>query len=109
MGYAGLFSTGIVGSVALGGLAVVLVSGKPVPEGWAAGGPRIVSALLFAALAIALAVWLYRKLKPGAARALALALFLLAAFFMTAASSTPPCWRSRRTIPHRPGISAGWG
>jgi branched-chain amino acid transport system permease protein len=31
-GYAGLFSTGIVGSVALGGLAVVLVSSRPVPE-----------------------------------------------------------------------------
>ena len=37
-GYAGLFSTGIVGSVALGGLAVVLVSARPVPEAFAAGG-----------------------------------------------------------------------
>ena len=49
-GYAGLFSTGIVGSVALGGLAVALISSKPVPEGWAAGGPRIFGALLFAAV-----------------------------------------------------------
>jgi branched-chain amino acid transport system permease protein len=81
-GYAGLFSTGIAGSVALGGLAVVLVSSNPVPEGWSAGGPRILSALLFAALAIALSVWLYRRLKPGAARALALALFLIIAFFL---------------------------
>lgn len=81
-GYAGLFSTGIVGSVALGGLAVVLVSAKPVPEGWAAGGPRIFGALLFAALAIAFAVWLYRKLKPGSTRALALVLFLIVAFFI---------------------------
>jgi branched-chain amino acid transport system permease protein len=48
-GYAGLFSTGIMGSVALGGLAVVLVSGDPVPEGFSAGGPRIIGALLFAA------------------------------------------------------------
>ncbi|MGB3249331.1 MAG: branched-chain amino acid ABC transporter permease, partial [Tabrizicola sp.] len=47
-GYAGLFSTGIVGSVALGGLAVALVASKPVPEGWAAGGPRILGALVFA-------------------------------------------------------------
>ena len=46
-GYAGLFSTGIMGSVALGGLAVVLVSGKPVPEGWAAGGPQLLLALAF--------------------------------------------------------------
>lgn len=81
-GYAGLFSTGIVGSVALGGLAVVLVSAKPVPAGWAAGGPRILGALFFAALAIALAVWLYRRLKPGTSRALALALYLVVVFFI---------------------------
>ncbi len=81
-GYAGLFSTGIVGSVALGGLAVVLVSAKPVPEGWAAGGPRIMGALAFAALAIALSVWLYRRLKPGTTRLLALALYLVVAFFI---------------------------
>jgi branched-chain amino acid transport system permease protein len=81
-GYAGLFSTGIVGSVALGGLAVVLISAKPVPEGWAAGGPRIFGALVFAALAIALAVWLYRKLKPGSTRSLALVLYLIVTFFI---------------------------
>jgi branched-chain amino acid transport system permease protein len=81
-GYAGLFSTGIVGSVALGGLAVVLVSARPVAEGWAAGGPRILGALIFAAVAIAFAVWLYRRLKPGASRSLALALYLVVAFFI---------------------------
>jgi branched-chain amino acid transport system permease protein len=81
-GYAGLFSTGIVGSVALGGLAVALVSAKPVPAGWAAGGPRIFGALIFAAIAIGLAVWLYRRLKPGASRALALALYLIVIFFI---------------------------
>jgi branched-chain amino acid transport system permease protein len=81
-GYAGLFSTGIVGSVALGGLAVVLVSARPVPEGWAAGGPRILGALIFAAVAIAFAVWLYRRLKPGTSRSLALALYLVVAFFI---------------------------
>lgn len=81
-GYAGLFSTGIVGSVALGGLAVALVSSKPVPEGWAAGGPRIVGALVFAVVAIGLAVWLYRRLKPGTNRALAMALYLVVIFFI---------------------------
>jgi branched-chain amino acid transport system permease protein len=81
-GYAGLFSTGIAGSVAVGGLAVVFVSAKPVAEGWAAGGPRIVGALLFAALAIAAAVWLYRRLKPGTNRALALVVYLVVVFFI---------------------------
>ncbi|MFO1202668.1 MAG: branched-chain amino acid ABC transporter permease [Tabrizicola sp.] len=81
-GYAGLFSTGIVGSVALGGLSVALVSSKRIPDGWAAGGPRILGALLFAAAAIGIAVWLFRRLKPGTNRALALALYLVVVFFI---------------------------
>ena len=40
-GYAGLFSTGIVGFVALGGLAVVFVSGLPVPDAFGAQGDGI--------------------------------------------------------------------
>jgi branched-chain amino acid transport system permease protein len=37
-GYAGLFNVGVMGFVALGGLAAVLVSLPPVGEAWAAGG-----------------------------------------------------------------------
>ena len=40
-GFAGLFNVGIMGFVALGGLAVVLTSMPPVGEAWAAGGARI--------------------------------------------------------------------
>lgn len=108
-GYAGLFSTGIAGSVALGGLAVVLVSSNPVPEGWAAGGPRIISALLFAALAIALSVWLYRKLKPGASRALALAMFLLVAFFVYRAILDPAVVAVEANNPAQAGNIGGLG
>jgi branched-chain amino acid transport system permease protein len=108
-GYAGLFSTGIAGSVALGGLAVVLVSSNPVPEGWAAGGPRIISALLFAALAIALSVWLYRKLKPGASRALALAMFLLVAFFVYRAILDPAVMAVEANNPAQAGNIGGLG
>ena len=108
-GYAGLFSTGIVGSVALGGLAVVLVSAPPVPEGWAAGGPRIFSALVFAALAIALAVWLYRRLQPGTARALALGLFLLAAFFIYRGILDPAVLAVESNNPAQAGNIGGLG
>ena len=45
-GYAGLFNVGIMGFVALGGLASVLVSMPPVPDAWAAGGLGIIAALL---------------------------------------------------------------
>ena len=37
-GFAGLFNVGIMGFVALGGMAVVLTSVDPVQEAWAAGG-----------------------------------------------------------------------
>ena len=45
-GYAGLFNVGVVGFVALGGLAVVLTSTAPVAEAWSAGGFRILGALV---------------------------------------------------------------
>ncbi len=39
-GFAGLLNVGIMGFVALGGLAVVIVAQPPVTEAWAAGGAR---------------------------------------------------------------------
>lgn len=81
-GYAGLFSTGIVGSVALGSLAVVIVSAQPVPEGFAAGGWNIIGGLLFGAVAIWAATLLYARLPAGRMRALAMTLYLVVAFFI---------------------------
>jgi branched-chain amino acid transport system permease protein len=80
-GYAGLFSTGIMGSVALGGLAVVLVSGKPVPEGWAAGGPALLASLLFGAGVIAVAIVTYKHMAASARRGLVIAAILIGGFF----------------------------
>ena len=44
-GYGGLFNAGVVGFVALGGLAPILISTPPVAGAWAAGGPRLMLAL----------------------------------------------------------------
>ena len=79
-GYAGLFSTGIMASVALGGLAVVLISAQPVPDAWAAGGPRLLFSLVLGAAAIALAVVVYGRMARGRARNLTVSLILLAGF-----------------------------
>ena len=46
-GFAGLFNVGIMGFVALGGLAAVLVSAPPVYESWSVGGIRIITSLIF--------------------------------------------------------------
>jgi branched-chain amino acid transport system permease protein len=81
-GYAGLFSTGIVGSVALGGLAVVLVSARPVPEAFAAGGWMTLGGLAIGVGVIVAAAMLYRAMKPGRARGFAVAAFLIVGFFL---------------------------
>ena len=44
-GFAGLFNVGIMGFVALGGLAAVLISMPPTTEAWAAGGLRVILGL----------------------------------------------------------------
>ena len=81
-GYVGLFSTGIVGSVALGGLAVVVVSSRPVPEAFAAGGWMTLGGLVLGVAVIVAATLLYRAMKPGRTRGFAVAAFLIVGFFL---------------------------
>ena len=60
-GFAGLFNVGVMGFVALGGLAVVLVSMPPVPEAWRAGGFGVLAGLALGALTIAAAALAYTR------------------------------------------------
>ncbi|MDB5556425.1 MAG: branched-chain amino acid transporter permease [Rhizobium sp.] len=76
-GYAGLYNVGTMGFVALGGLATVLVSLPPVAGAWQAGGWRIMVALVFGALVIAAAIFLYKRLNKGVSRVAALVALLV--------------------------------
>ncbi|MFW2587119.1 branched-chain amino acid ABC transporter permease [Sagittula sp. SSi028] len=62
-GIAGLFNVGVMGFVALGGVAVVLTSVAPVPEAWSAGGPRALFALILGAVVMACAVVVYQRTR----------------------------------------------
>jgi branched-chain amino acid transport system permease protein len=66
-GFAGLFNVGVMGFVALGGLAVALTAMPPVAEAWAVGGWRILLALAIGAATVAAAVaaWATRHAKRG--------------------------------------------
>ena len=108
-GYAGLFSTGIMGSVALGGLAVVLVSGQPVPEGWSAGGPRLMLALAFGVAVIAAAVFAYKRLHAGTARNLTVAVILIGGFFAYRAIFDPASEAIEAFNPAAAGNMGGLG
>jgi branched-chain amino acid transport system permease protein len=81
-GYAGLYNVGTMGFVALGGLATVLVASQPTDGAWQAGGWRILAALLFGALVIAAAAWLYRRMPKGGRRTIAIAAVLIAGFYI---------------------------
>ena len=62
-GYAGLFNAGVVGFLALGGLAPVLISTAPVEGAWAAGGLRVIVALLVGLGTLILAAQVWRRLR----------------------------------------------
>ncbi|PIE10421.1 MAG: branched-chain amino acid ABC transporter permease [Rhodobacterales bacterium] len=80
-GFAGLFNIGVMGFVALGGLAVVLTSAAPVGEAWAAGGPRILAGLAIGVGVIAAAVIAAKRLS-GKARSLGILAILIGGFFL---------------------------
>jgi branched-chain amino acid transport system permease protein len=88
-GYAGLFNVGIVGFVALGGLAVVLVAAEPVREAWAAGGAGVLLGLLLGALTIAAAVLVRTRMAPGRRRTAVLVAVLVGGFLLYRAVFDP--------------------
>ncbi|MCU9846814.1 branched-chain amino acid ABC transporter permease [Defluviimonas sp. WL0024] len=88
-GYAGLFNVGVVGFVALGGLAPVLVSTQPVTEVWTTqGAGRLILALLIGLAVIVLAIVLYGRLR-GRNRTLAILAVLIGGFFLFRAVFDP--------------------
>ena len=112
-GFAGLFNVGVMGFVALGGLAAVLVSTQPGPEAWAAGGGRVLAALVLGAAVVAGAVALWRRMEPGRTRALVLVAVLGVGFFVFRAVLDPAVeaigmilsfYRLVETLAHRRGL-----
>ena len=87
-GFAGLFNVGVMGFVAIGGLATVLIATDPVEGAFAAGGMRILTALLLGAATIIAAVLVQSRLK-GMAKGIATVVILLAGFFIFRAILDP--------------------
>ncbi|WP_171176500.1 branched-chain amino acid ABC transporter permease [Ruegeria sp. HKCCD8929] len=81
-GFAGLFNVGVMGFVALGGLAVVLVAAAPTAGAWGAGGIGIVLALLMGAATVVAAVFVTKKMPKGRTRMLVLIAIMIGGFFL---------------------------
>ncbi|WP_172794935.1 branched-chain amino acid ABC transporter permease [Loktanella sp. 3ANDIMAR09] len=80
-GLAGLFNVGVMGFVALGGLAAVLISMPPVPEAWAAGGGQVLGALAIGAAVIAGLIAVYKR-TAGRVRVIAMVVLGIVGFFL---------------------------
>ncbi|TYB90668.1 branched-chain amino acid ABC transporter permease [Oceaniovalibus sp. ACAM 378] len=108
-GFAGLFNIGVMGFVALGGLATVLVSMPPTTEAWAVGGLRVMLGLVLGAATIIAGVLTYRTMKPGRARAIAMIVVLVAGFFIFRAVLDPGVELIEAVNPAATGYLGGLG
>jgi len=108
-GYAGLFNIGIMGFVALGGLAAVLVGMDPVPEAFAAGGPRVALALFVGGLIIGGAVIVWKRMPRGSGRSLIMLALLVAGFFVYRGIFDPAVQAIEKVNPAGTGYLGGLG
>ena len=80
-GFAGLFNVGVMGFVALGGLATVLISMPPVTEAWSAGGLRTMLGLVIGVASLWLTSLAIARLPSGKAKILGIIAALIVGFF----------------------------
>ena len=108
-GFAGLFNVGVMGFVALGGLAAVLVSTDPVSEAWSAGGLRILFALAVGAGIIGATIIAYRRITTIRPRVIAMVTILGLGFFLYRALLDPAVQAVEAVNPALQGNLGGLG
>lgn len=108
-GYAGLFNIGIMGFVALGGLAVVLVSMAPVGDAWAAGGLRLVLGLVLGAASVVAAMLVWARMPKGRNRGLAVTGVLIAGWILFSLVFDPAKQAVEAVSPASTGYLGGLG
>ncbi len=107
-GFAGLFNIGVMGFVALGGLATVLISMPPVGEAWAAGGVQIILGLIAGAATIAAAIFAQRRFL-GRSRTFITLGVLIVGFFTFRAVFDPGVAAVEAVNPAATGYLGGLG
>ncbi len=108
-GYAGLFNVGVMGFVALGGLATVIVSMPPTAEAWTVGGARVLFALVLGAATIGLAIFTHRKMAAGSKRNIAMLLLIVGGFFLFRWVFDPAVTGIEKVNPAATGYLGGLG
>ncbi len=108
-GYAGLFNVGVMGSAALGGLAVVLVSTNPEPEALKAGGLGVILSLVLGIATIGGAIFAYKRFPKSRLRGMVVFAIVVIGFFVTRAVFGPATDAIEKINPARAGNIGGLG
>ena len=108
-GYAGLFNLGIMGFVALGGLAVVITSAPPINEAWSVGGLRVIFSFIFAFITILSAIFSWNKIKSRRTRNITVTLILVCGFFIYRFIFDPAIVAIEKINPASEGYLGGMG
>ncbi len=108
-GIAGLFNVGVMGFVALGGLATVFVSMEPVPEAWRAGGMGVFLALALGVITVITAIFAYKTLPHGKSKTIGVIAILVVGFFVYRAVFDPAVAAIESVDPAVTGYLGGLG
>lgn len=108
-GFAGLFNVGIMGFVALGGLAAVLISMPPTEGAWSAGGWGVAGALIMGAATIIAAIFTMKRMAKGWLRTLVMLAILVGGFFLFRAVLDPSVAAIEGINPAQTGYLGGLG
>ena len=108
-GFAGLFNVGIMGFVALGGLAAVLIGMPPTEGAFAAGGMGIIGALILGAGTILAAIQVMKRMAHSWQRTLVVIAILVVGFFLFRGLLDPSAERIEEINPAQTGYLGGLG
>ena len=108
-GFAGLFNVGIMGFVALGGLAAVLVAMPPTTEAWSAGGLQVLAGLVCGAAVVTAAAMVLKWYPKSGARTWIVLGILVGGFFLYRAVFDPGVAAVEAVNPAATGYLGGMG
>ena len=108
-GYAGLINFGIMGYVALGGLAAVLVSVPPVREAWQVGGLNMILCLFLIVFLIFAIRYILKNYRKSNKRNLGIALLIIIGIIILRLISSPAIESIESVSPATTGFLGGLG
>ena len=109
-GYAGLFNAGVMGSAALGGLSVILVSHVPVPTAWSVGGSGVLGGFIVSVLTAFACFFVWRVLKGrGMIVPIMMIGLIIFGYFLARGIFLPAVERIEAVEPAKTGFLGGLG